>query len=147
MLQQEGFFFFFFFTRSRPKGVVLGRASRWRAWSHLTDMEATLAVTLHLWRLEREAVTRLTGAAEGEEPKCLRHTWLRAKLRSSFTFSGTPPPPSSFISMPLLSPLEYLCELLHFMISLTFSSLALICRRFILKRLAYDAFFMQLALF
>lgn len=120
-------FFFFFFTRCRPKGVVLGRASRRRAWSHLTDMEATLAVTLHLRRLEREAVTGLTGAAEGEEPKCLRHTWLRAKLCSSFTFSGTSPPPPSFISLPLfLTPLEYLCELLHFMISLTFSSWALI---------------------
>lgn len=82
---REGGFFFSVFTRCGPKGVVLVGASRRRAWSHLTDMEATPAVTLHLWRLERETMSRLTGAAEGEEPKCLRHTWLRAKHCSSFT--------------------------------------------------------------
>lgn len=54
-------------------------------------MEATLAVTLHLWRLERETMTILTGATEGEDPKCLRHTWLRAKLCSSFAFNPSPP--------------------------------------------------------
>lgn len=69
-------------------------------------MEATLAVTLHLWRLERETMTSLTGAAEGEDPKCLRHTWLTAKL-------GCPPP------FPDTS--ECRCELLYFMIFLTFT--------------------------
>lgn len=62
-------------------------------------------------------MSSLTGAAEGEDPKCLRHTWLRAKLCSSFTFyrpHPSPPPPPPDTS-------ECLCELLYFMIFVTFT--------------------------
>ncbi|KAI9540090.1 hypothetical protein NQZ68_002024 [Dissostichus eleginoides] len=45
--REEGEGYLTVFTRGRPKGVVLVRASSRRAWSHLIDMEATLAVTLH----------------------------------------------------------------------------------------------------
>ncbi|CAG10865.1 unnamed protein product [Tetraodon nigroviridis] len=77
-------------------------------------MEATPAVTLHLRCLERETVVSLTGAAEGEDPKCLRHTWLRAKPHPSFT-------PTPTHSLPDTS--ECPSELLYFMMFLTFTFL------------------------
>lgn len=40
-----------------------------------------------------------TGAAEGEDPKCLRHTWLRAKLYSSFTSYRAPLPPTTTLTL------------------------------------------------
>lgn len=75
-------------------------------------MEATPAVTLHLPCLERQSVAGLTGPAEGEDPKCLRHTWLRAKLQA--------PPPVPSRSPFFYDTSECLCELLYFLIFLTF---------------------------
>lgn len=105
----------FFSHTADPKGFPRVRPSSRRALSHLCDMEATLAVsvTSHPRCPERGTVTNVTGPGEGEKPKPLKTHVAQSQVCACLVLTHHPPFP--------LNTWGCLCELLYFLILLTFT--------------------------